>query len=132
MTETTRSSERVEIAPEAKWWLTLSQRVDVCMEPGCLEEFEVGDPCVWNSTLVEKLCEECASRRGIVPEISKRFRGEKPGPPKRPLSREEIRGVACSKCGALAGERCIGPKGNRRQRNHFERMQAAQQEQGHA
>lgn len=41
------------------------------------------------------------------------------------LSRTEVRRVECPACQARAGEKCIGARGKRRERNHLERVQRA-------
>lgn len=36
--------------------------------------------------------------------------------------RDEARQVGCPRCGAGAGEKCLGGKGRERERNHAERV----------
>lgn len=41
------------------------------------------------------------------------------------LGRLEVRAVPCPECGALAFERCVGSRGQRRISNHQSRVNAA-------
>jgi predicted RNA-binding Zn-ribbon protein involved in translation (DUF1610 family) len=44
----------------------------------------------------------------------------------RLLSRAEVRAVRCPECGAAAGARCVGARGQLRESNHAGRLKLAQ------